>query len=32
MALVYAHVSDPAVVDDYRAVLGPDATIAGCPS
>ncbi len=29
MALVYAHVSDPAVVDDYRAVLGPDATIAG---
>lgn len=29
MALIYAHVSDPAVVDDYRAVLGTDATIAG---
>lgn len=29
MALVYAHVSDPAVLDDYRSVLGPDATIAG---
>ncbi|HQZ84934.1 MAG TPA: tyrosine-type recombinase/integrase [Actinomycetota bacterium] len=29
MALVYAHVSDPAVRDDYRAVLGRDATIAG---
>jgi site-specific recombinase XerD len=29
MALVYAHVSDPAVLDDYRAVLGRDATIAG---
>jgi integrase len=29
MALVYAHVSDPAVLDDYRAVLGPEATIAG---
>lgn len=27
--LVYAHVSDPAVLDDYRSVLGPDATIAG---
>jgi len=29
MALVYAHVSDPAVLDDYRSVLGPDAAIAG---
>ncbi len=29
MALVYAHVSDPAVLDDYRSVLGADATIAG---
>lgn len=29
MALVYAHVGDPAVLDDYRSVLGPDATIAG---
>jgi Phage integrase family len=29
MALVYANVSDPAVLDDYRTVLGPDATIAG---
>ncbi len=29
MALVYAHVSDPAVLDDYRSVLGPEATIAG---
>lgn len=29
MALVYAHVSDPAVLDDYRAVLGREATIAG---
>lgn len=25
MALVYAHVSDPAVLDDYQAVLGPEA-------
>lgn len=29
MALVYAHVSDPAVLADYRAVLGPGATVAG---
>lgn len=29
MALVYAHVGDPAVLDDYRTVLGADATIAG---
>ncbi|WP_207081515.1 tyrosine-type recombinase/integrase [Nocardioides sp. S5] len=29
MALVYAHVSDPAVLDDYSSVLGADATIAG---
>ncbi len=29
MALVYAHVSDPAVLDDYQAVLAPHATIAG---
>jgi hypothetical protein len=29
MALVYAHVSDPAVLDDYRSVLGDEATIAG---
>lgn len=29
MALVYAHVSDPAVLDDNRTVLGADTTIAG---
>jgi integrase len=29
MALVYAHVSDPSVLDDYQAVLAPQATIAG---
>lgn len=29
MALVYAHISDPAVLHDYRSVLSEDATIAG---
>lgn len=29
MAFGYARVSDPAVLDDYRSVLGPDATSAG---
>jgi len=29
MALVYAQVSDPEVLRDYQAVLGPGATIAG---
>jgi integrase len=29
MALVYAQVSDPEVLRDYQAVLGPDATLAG---
>ncbi len=29
MALVYAQISDAAVVADYQSVLGPDATLAG---
>jgi hypothetical protein len=29
MALVYAQVGDPEVLRDYRAVLGPGATLAG---
>lgn len=29
MALVYAQISDPEVLRDYKAVLGPGATIAG---
>ena len=29
MALVYAQVSDPEVLRDYQAALGPDATVAG---
>jgi site-specific recombinase XerD len=29
MSLVYAQISDPEVLADYQAVLGPDATIAG---
>jgi integrase len=29
MSLVYAQISDPAVLADYQSVLGPDATIAG---
>ncbi len=32
MALVYAHISDPAVLDDYRSVLGEEPTIAGSSS
>ena len=29
MSMVYAQISDPAVLKDYQAVLGPGATIAG---
>lgn len=29
MSMVYAHISDPEVLRDYQAVLGPGATIAG---
>ncbi len=29
MTLVYAHISDKAVLEDYKKVLGPGATIAG---
>lgn len=29
MSLVYAQLSDPEILDDYQAFLGPDATLAG---
>jgi len=29
MSIIYAQISDPAVLKDYQAVLGPGATIAG---
>jgi hypothetical protein len=29
MSMVYTHISDPEVLKDYRAVLGPGSTIAG---